>query len=365
MTRILAIVWPALLAGAATEVEARYDEALDRLDELSPRVESRATGVALVDMTGLGALHGPERCVAARAVELVREVVALPVRCGIGDNRWLATLAARLARPQRSDAPAALRVIPSGAAASRAALRDLPLSLLPASDLVRSRFVLFGLTRMGQLADLPRAAVGAQFGEEGERLHALARGEDPRPIVPRRRPERVAMELPFELPIQPEALAFTIRRVCTELCDELRRRHRAPARASLELRLEDAGPLAVEVILPQPALEPDWIARLLVSRLEATAATARRAGSPADGAAEPRVSGLRVAFDRLGDPWARQVPAFEPQAGRWEELRWSLERMRSRFGPGRLWRAVHDRPYALLPERRARLVDIGLEADAT
>ncbi|HEX7225200.1 MAG TPA: hypothetical protein VF367_06450, partial [Candidatus Limnocylindria bacterium] len=66
-----------------------------------------------------------------------------------------------------------------------------------------------------------------------------------------------------------------------------------------------------------------------------------------------------LALDRLTDPASRQLPAFEVQAGRWEELRWSLERIRHRFGEGRLWRAEAPRPTAALPEHRSRLVDIG------
>ena len=74
---------------------------------------------------------------------------------------------------------------------------------------------------------------------------------------------------------------------------------------------------------------------------------------------EPRIASVRLAFDRLSDPASRQLPAFEARAGRWEELRWSLERIRHRFGSGRLWQAVVDRPNASLPEDRSRLVDIG------
>ena len=74
---------------------------------------------------------------------------------------------------------------------------------------------------------------------------------------------------------------------------------------------------------------------------------------------EPRVASVLLAFDRLSDPASRQLPAFEARAGRWEELRWSLERIRHRFGPGRLWRAAADRPTASLPEHRSRLEDIG------
>ncbi len=76
-------------------------------------------------------------------------------------------------------------------------------------------------------------------------------------------------------------------------------------------------------------------------------------------AEEPRVTSVRLVLDRLADPASNQLPAFEARAGRWEELRWSLERIRHRFGEGRLWRAVADRPMAALPEHRSRLVDIG------
>ena len=356
MTRLLALVWPEL---RAPEADPRpFDRMLDALDDLSPRVEAVDVGVALVDITGLEPMWGPERRIAARAVMLARDVAPLRVRCGTGDNRWLATLAARLARFERPDAPAALHDL------ARAALRDLPLALLPADAVTRQRFALFGLTAMAQLAELPRSAVGAQFGPAGERLQALARGHDPRPIVARRRPERVVAGATFETPLDGiGAVSLTLRRLSAELCDRLRERNLAPGRAILALLLEDAPDLRVAQPFPQPALEPDWIARLLISRLEAAArARSCRGAELTDKQRpneEPRVVALTLAFDRLSDPSTRQLPAFEARAGRWEELRWSLERIRHRFGEGRLWRAVDERPTASLPEHRSRLVDIG------
>ncbi|MGH2356908.1 MAG: DNA polymerase Y family protein [Candidatus Limnocylindria bacterium] len=411
MTRLLALVWPALRVPEADT--AAFGPMLDALDDLSPRVEAVDAGVALVDVTGLGPMHGggDERRLAARAVALTRAVARargvapLPVRCGVGDNRWLAVLAARLARFERPDAPAAFRAL------AREELGDLPLTLLPADPATRQRFALFGLTSMGQLADLPRSAVGAQFGPAGERLQALARGHDSRPLVPRRRPERIVTQATFEPPLDGVgAAALALRRACAELCDQLRARHLAPGRAIVTLRLEDAPPLRVAQPFPQPALEPDWIARLLLSRIEAAACARGNAQIPPDSnlvavrrtpgparphrsqpnlsrsassglsrgstelessrnsntiarwqepVREPRVTAIELSFDRLSDPAAHQLPAFEARAGRWEELRWSLERIRHRFGPGRLWRASVERPSAALPEHRSRLVDIG------
>jgi DNA polymerase IV len=354
MTRMLALVWPDL-RGPDAETSS-FPRMLDALDDLSPRVEAVDVGVALVDVTGLGPTWGTERRIAARAVMLARGVATLPVRCGVGDNRWLATLAARLARVERPGAPAAFHALPAGAAAARDALRELPLALLPADAATRRRFALFGLTAMGQLADLPRSAVGAQFGPAGERLQALARGHDARPLVPRRRPERMAAGATFDPPLDGiGSVGLTLRRLAAELCERLRGRNLAPGRAVLLLTLEDAPALRVSQPFPQPALEPDWIARLLLSRLETAA---RAPGRPLPDE-EPRIASVRLAFDRLSDPASRQLPAFEARAGRWEELRWSLERIRHRFGEGRLWRAVVDRPTASLPEQRSRLVDIG------
>src|SRR5918999_526390 len=340
----MALVWPELRAPDADATP--FEPMLDALDDLSPRIEAVDRGVALVDVTGLGPLLGTEHRIAARAAALARGVAPLRIRAGIGDTRGLPALAALIARPATADAPLALHRFEPGT--GRVALSELPLTLLPADVATRQRFSLFGLTRMGELAALPRSAVGAQFGVAGERLQQLARGEDPRPLVPRRRPERLTIRATFEPPIDGVgAIAFALRSCCADLCERLAGRHLAPGRATLTVRLEDAAPLRVELTFPEPALEPDWIARLLLSRLEQAA---RRRGATA--AEEPRVGGIGLVFDRLSDPSVRQLPAFEVQAARWEELRWSLERMRARFGEGRLWRAIHDRPQAAIPEQR-------------
>jgi nucleotidyltransferase/DNA polymerase involved in DNA repair len=350
VTRLLALVWPELrgLTADPTPLEA----ILDRLDDLSPRIQAVDRGVALLDITGLDSLFGDERRIAARAVALARGLAPLQVRAGVGGNRWLAVLAARLARPQRPESKAAFLALPTGQAAAAATLAPLSLDLLPADPATRARFALFGLTVMGELAALPRSAVGAQFGAVGERLQQLARGQDPRPLIPRRRPEQLTGTTTFEPPAEGiTEIALALRRTIAELCDTLRARHLAPGRAILALRLEDAPPLRVELTLPEPVLEPDWIARLLIGRLE-QATRARHAEE------EPRITAIGLTFDRLANPAARQLSAFEARVGRWEELRWSLERLTMRFGEGRLWRASLDRPSAALPEQQTRLVQL-------
>ena len=330
-----------------------FERMLDALDDLSPRVEAVDVGVALVDIAGLEPMWGSERRIAARAVMLARAVAPLRIRCGIGDNRWLATLAARLARFERPEAPAALHVL------DRGELPDLSLGLLPVDAATRQRFTLFGLTRMGQLAELPRSAVGAQFGVAGERLQALARGHDPRPIVPRRRPERVEAGETFEPALD------GVGAVGPRPAPPGRRAVRPAPRAAPGSRPggPDAAPRG-RAGAPSGAALPAARARAGLDR--APPALAGRGCCTRSDAAfladedpgEPRVVAIGLVFDRLADPAARQLSAFEAQAGRWEELRWSLERIRHRFGAGRLWRAELVRPSAALAEHRFRLAEI-------
>ena len=241
--RMLMLVWPTLRGETTHPDTTLWEALLDRLDDLSPRVEALEPGVALVDVTGLEPMHGSERRVAARAVALAG---VTPVRVGIGDNRWLASLAARLAR---GGGRAACLVLPAGQ--GRATLAPMPIGLLPANPEIQDRFSLFGLTTMGQLAGLPRSAVAAQFGPAGERLQALARGEDPRPLVPRRRPEQLATTVRFEPPAAGTAeIILALRRAATDLSDRLRGRHLAPARATLALHREAAPALTVSLTLP-------------------------------------------------------------------------------------------------------------------
>ena len=64
-------------------------------------------------------------------------------------------------------------------------------------------------------------------------------------------------------------------------------------------------------------------------------------------------------MDRLGNPARRQLSVFEPQAGRWEELRRALERITVLFGSDRLWQAHIERPNAIRAGDQFGLGDIG------
>jgi hypothetical protein len=212
---------------------------------------------------------------------------------------------------------------------------------------VRARLARFGLREIGQVAELPRLALVARFGPEGEWLHARARGEEADPLRPRRAPERMAMALPIDPPVSDvEGLRFVLHRLTAAFGDQLTARGAAAARARLTLELDisftagDVPPLVeIDQILPEPTSEGLAIERLLIARLEM---------------APPRAPVSRVDLE-LGDvaPAAgTQLSLFTPQTGRTGRLGWQLVRLGLKFGEDRVgWMEIEDSE-AVLAEAR-------------
>jgi protein ImuB len=183
------------------------------LDVLTPRLEVIRPGCCALPTRGPSRYFGGDDALARLAGRLVGEVVGErgPVRVGVADGLYTATMAARCAT-------GGLAVISPGLSASF--LGPLPLSALgrpELADVLRR----LGLRSLGDLAALPVASVVGRFGREGLVVHRLARGLDERPpaTVPPPPDLRVAVELdpPTE---RIEAAAFVAR----GLADDLHRR---------------------------------------------------------------------------------------------------------------------------------------------
>jgi protein ImuB len=339
---------------------AAFERALDALGTFSPAVEGEPDptadgfGTAYLGIEGLDRLWGGERRLVERIAEALEPLLPGPPRAGIGGTRFGASVAALTARYELPGCRVAFAAIAEGPAAEATFLAPLPLDLLPADDETHSRFRLFGLRRMGELAALPRSAVLARFGEQGGFLHALARGDDPRPLSPRISPQRLIAEIELDPPVESrEPLRFVLRRLLVGLCAQLAARGRAAGAVRLRLIPESItgsdGARARESIemllaLPEPSAEPESIERLLVGRLESM---------PID---HP-IGRLAVELERVSGSVGRQLPLFVPQAARVPGLEWQLARLALRFGPDRVRQARIEDPDARLPEDRFRWLE--------
>jgi hypothetical protein len=320
---------------AAFETLARFSPGLaGTTDPTDP-----AFGLIELQADGLDRLWGPDPVLVGRLVEALVGVLPGAPRPGIAGTRFAATVAAGHAEP------AVARIVEPGGDAHF--LAPLPSSLLSPDPDVRARLARFGLRRIGAVAELPRSAVVARFGEEGERLHARARGEEIERFRPRRAPERLILALPIDPPVaETESLRFVLHRLAGALAAQVDARGMAAARATLRLTLEMAfaragtpAELVVEQRFPEPTADADAIERLLLARLERTPPPAA-------------VERLELELAGVEPAVGQQLPLFVPQAARTARLGWQLARLALTFGEDRVRKVVVTDPDALLAEKR-------------
>jgi nucleotidyltransferase/DNA polymerase involved in DNA repair len=336
------------------------EAALGRLAGFSPGVAAETDGTrpgfgrVEVQLDGLERLWGPEPLIVRRIGEALAGMLPGPPMAGIGGTRFAAAVAASRAgtvAPVVATAVAGgevpLHIVEPGTDAEF--LAPLPAGLLSRDPVVRGRLERFGLRVIGQVAELPRSALVARFGPDGELIHARSRGEETDPFRPRRAPERMAMALPIDPPVADvEGLRFVLHRLTAAFGDQLDARGAAAARATLTLELDrsfsagDMPPsLTIDLHLPEPTSEGLAIERLLIARLEV-------APPPAP------VSRVDLELGGVAPAAGCQLALFTPQTGRTGRLGWQLARLGLRFGEGRIgWMDLED-PEAPLPEDRWR-----------
>jgi protein ImuB len=331
-----------------TAVEA----ACERLAAFSPGIAGTSEitdsgyGRIAVQIDGLTRLWGTEEMLVSRMCEALGPILPGPPRTGIAGTSFVASVAA--AHAPSSGQP--IVVTPGG---ERRYLTPLPARLLTRDSEARSRLARFGLRTIGSVADLPRSALIARFGDEGARLHARAVGEETERFRPRQAPERMALSLPLEPPAAGlEAVRFVLRRLAAVLSDQLRARGRAALLVRLvvtcDLTFARAGTpseLRIQHRLPEPTADAEAIERLLFARLEKT---------------PPRAPVVRLELELgLVEPaTGQQLSLFTPQTARGARLTWQLARLAIMFGADRVHRVELVDPEALVPEARWRWASV-------
>jgi nucleotidyltransferase/DNA polymerase involved in DNA repair len=324
---------------------AAIEAAFERLASFSPAIAGSAEpgdasfGLLEAQIDGLEGLWGAEPRLAASISTALEPLLAGPPRLGIGGTRFAATVAAAAAQPGEL-----VSVPPGGEAEFLAAL---PSSLLTSDADIRARLRRFGLRRIGQIAELAHSALVARFGEEGARIGARSRGEETEAFRPRRAPERLALSLPIEPPVDDlEAVRFVLRRLATALGANLAARGLAASTGRIRLELDlafapagTAGEVVVDGRFPEPTADGEAIERLLLARLERVPPAAP-------------VARLELELSGAAAASGQQLPLFVPQALRGARLGWQLARLALTYGEDRIRRLEITDPDAPLAEDR-------------
>jgi len=341
------------LAPEATFLDPDPDADRDAIERACRRLAAFSPGIAgtsdvtdggfgrlVVQVDGLERLWGPEEVLVERIRAALGPALPGPPRAGIAGTGFAASVAA-LHAP--GDGPPLL--VPPGDEAPF--LAPHPAGLLTRDPAVRARLARFGLRSIGQVAELPRSALVARFGEDGAVLAARARGEETERFRPRRSAERLALALPLDPPVDGlDAVRFVLHRLAAALGAQLAARGQAAAVARLVVRQDlafarrgTAPEIRLEQRFPEPTADGEAIERLLFARLERTPPAAA-------------VAGLELELAAVEPAAGQQLPLFTPQAARGARLDWQLARLAITFGTDRVRRVEILDPEAPLPEHR-------------
>ena len=211
------------------QAEAAAQEALlEAADAFSPVVEEAGPGVAYLDLAGAG-----DEKAALRALLRRCGALGLPARAGCADSRAAARLAARLS----ADEPT---VVLEGR--DRQFLAPLPLGHLRPDERTARALARWGLTTIGALAAIPEAQLVSRLGQPGWLLRRLSLGEDPKPLIPRRKPPLFREGLSLDWALNDlEAFALAAEGPARRLAARLEAAALSCRALSLSLALEPSG----------------------------------------------------------------------------------------------------------------------------
>lgn len=324
-----------------------HDAFLDALEQEAPAVEDADLGLAYVDLTGMERLYPQVDQLLERVVEAARErglkafaagpepEKAFDVRAAAGPNKFVACIAA-LAAPKEKP----WIVLPYEA---RRFLAPHASSHLPVSDESKRRLALFGLERLGQIAELDPSSMQAQFGAEGRLIWELARGIDSSPLVPRRPFRPIAESLSFPAPVNDwTAFWVGIRQLITRVWQRRERGEKTVRQLVLSARIDEEV-WEKSITFHEPVGDPEKLQAMLRRRLE---------GTELPGA----VSAITLKLTLLGGAYVGQEALFPGSGQRLRRLKEALNAVKARYGTTGLYRIAEVEPWSRIPERRYALI---------
>ena len=194
-----------------------FEPVLGALEEALPGWHPLRPGVAAIRARGPARYYGSEMASARTVVGIVTEHEASKARVGVAAGLFAAELAAQASTPDP------VRIVPSEDTA--AFLGPLPVAALGDPELA-ALLPRLGIRTLSAFAALQADDVAARFGPLGARLHALARGRDPRPATPRIPPRDIDAVVDFEPAVERvDEIAFGVRAACDDFVRELLAAH--------------------------------------------------------------------------------------------------------------------------------------------
>ena len=292
----------------------------------TPFVEGLSIDEAFLDVGGLRRISGTPTEIAVRLRRELLEQVGLPVSVGVA----------------RTDG---LLVVPTDAELEF--LHRLPIEALwGVGPVSATKLRDHALTTVGQVAQLPEAMLVRILGRAGGRhIHALAHNRDPRPVLVGRRRRSIGTQRALgRRPRSPGSLDADLVALVDRLSRRLRAAHRVSGTVVLRLRFGDFSRVTRSHTLPEATAHTKTILATARGLLATAMPMIQRRG----------ITLIGITFGNLFDDGAIQL-ALPFDRSLAYELDATLDRVRDRFGPTAVTRAVllgrdHGPGVPLLPD---------------
>jgi DNA polymerase-4 len=282
--------------------------------DFTPTVEGLSLDEAFLDVSGLRRLfdHPVE---IGHAIRTRLRELGLPASVGIASTKLVAKLASEAAKPDG--------MIHIPAAETLTFLHALPVrSLWGVGEATHAVLESLGVETVGDLAALDALTLEARLGvSNGNHLAALARGDDPRRVVPDAAAKSISVSETYDTDITSrERVDTELLRLCDRLGGRMRRSGLAGRTISMKVRYSDFTTISRSATLADPTDNSHEIRRavgLLTPKV--------------DWSRPVRLLGVEVGtLAESGSP--RQLTTEEP--GKWLELADTVEQIRDRYGAG-------------------------------
>jgi protein ImuB len=216
--RVLVLRCPDLLVPADVpgtpldeqQASRAFEPVVAIVEGFCPQVEVLRPGVCAIATRGPARYFGGEAELARKLAEAVSRS-GVGCQAGIADGLFAAGLAARAG-------PSGLLVPPGE---SPEFLAGVPVRALGMPELCEL-LPRLGIETLGQLAALPPAEAASRFGPQGMLACRLARGLNPRPLIPRPPAADLSAELEFDPPAwQSEPVIFAAKTLADQMHERL------------------------------------------------------------------------------------------------------------------------------------------------
>jgi len=217
---------------------AAHAALLDLGRSVSPRMENTAADTIVLDLAGLNSLFGSDEEIAG---DLSRRALSLGLatNVAVAANIEVAIHAAR--------GFTGVTVIPDGEESRRIGV--LPVHVLFPSEESLATLDRWGIKTCGDLAALPLLELSERLGQEGVRLHELARGASVRSLVLAEPSLSFREELELDTAEEElEPVSFLLGRLLDQLCARLQARAQAATAIHLRFDLGDLFEKDAEII---------------------------------------------------------------------------------------------------------------------